>query len=1585
MAPGPEITVSRRRVMRWTGRGVLLLFLLPLLLGATPPGLWLCAKSASGLVSAFTPYILHVSGLTGMLPFSLHIDRVELLDRAGPWLTVENLAVRARAKELLTGHFHVQDLSSTGVRWERRPIQEKRWRIPQIPGLRFYPAVDNVSITTLTLGREVIGRPLAVAVTGRIERAPSGGGQKIVLAARRTDGRTGSLNLAYEQDGQAPAIQAHLDDDDILPFWLGLDSALVINLSGSGNRKNWNGTLQGTNAAQRILDGKIQFSGEFPTVIKASLDTNIATSRRLQALNRFLGPDTHLSLDALLAKSGQLDILDFSASSPRGVLQGAGQAHLSEKHFGVAFQGCHADLGLLSCREEGTGLYVPADISALVWGDTSSFQVRVLASSRALPLFESETTVIPGPRVKIDGAATVFMAPLTGNGGAGGSFGESAAVAWSGEYDAPGILTLKSIAVDHPAVQMSASGSVLFPSTTANFEYAGMFNIGRIPALAAYSHSGQPVPFTGTLTDDLSSPTLSLDACRVDLDVNGVQLKEGRVSIGFHLDQTDTRRAIRDGSLRVESPHCGYRDYSGLLSTCTARFESDDLDRFRLRDIALTVPTIAARFTAEALFDRVVGSVNLKGRLHVDDIAATAVLYPHPLSGALAGTLHLDKKKSTDPVRIGADFDWDHPSGFPESFALAVGDKVHAVAHIESGQSRITLQDARLDLEAGAITASGWQDKDDHSFKLLLGTKAAKLAKVSTAKSFDGMRGSVDLGCRVEGTPDDFSLSGDARVNDFSWDRIAIRSTKLKFSAGHLPGNPEGNVTLNSSNGKQGLSLDGSLVYRVHERQLHVEKARFSSSKNRLDGGLDFGLDSGEFSANADFAFPALKDLSSLLGVDLSGTAQGKIAAVKKGDTLGLTLQAKAAKVETPWGSIASMDAKGSIIDLFKKPRGDAKIAAADFSRNGLQLSRTEVTLSGDGVSAAAKANIAGRYQKNESEKSLPFTMQTVARASLQSQDMTIAEVSGNMADISFSLAGPGHLYRSGADYALDNVAFHVGTGGGELSFHSSPSEIRAACSWKDIPLAVASLAGLDRLAGNSSGSLQVDGPPQAPAVRVEMQVEKVRNTAAEHGPGLDASLKAVHEGQWTSADLTATLSDAAKASVSVRIPVNLSMYPPLFLLRVDDPLQAEADVSVDLSSTAGLMEWTNDLPRGSVTGKFRLGGTIATPRLSGELKLQDGGYENLRYGAVIKNLRARLVADGNTVRVAEFSGTDGEDGILSGTGQMEVSFAKNHPFQADVTLERMRSLHTEYGTAVLSGKLRCSGSMADAKLSGNITVQEGDFRLAERLNAAKIADVEFTEKNAPKEARLPAPTTVPVPAFPAMAMDVAVSIPGRFFLRAPVLETEWKGDMQLRGTMREPRTEGTLTVTRGHLDLIGQRFSLADSTVGFLKGDIKSPYLNMTGVCVASDITARIQVSGPPSDAQLTLSSDPALPQDEILSKLLFRKGVSQASPLQAIQVARTAAMFSDRLSLPQFLTGSVTLPGLDRFDIRTGEKVDKTVVGVGKYINDKIYVEAEQGPSTDSGRVSAQVEVTPRVSVKADVGAKNRGGVGIMWKKDY
>ncbi len=1581
MATGPDSWRWRRLLSRLLKCGALFLVLLVLLCG-TRPGLWLCAKAVSGIVSASSPFSLHVSGVSGILPFSLKIARIELLDGGGLWLTADNIVLHTDVQGFLRGDVKLSSLACEELRWDRTPIREPRWRIPKIAGLSYYPAADAVSVGKLSLGKKILGRPVSLTVQGRVERGGVGG-ERIVLTGKRNDGIAGMLDLTYAQGSDAPRCEAHIEDSEIVPAWLGLDGVVVLDVTGSGPREDWRGTLKATACSQTILDGALQFSGEFPTVITASLDTKIAPSHRLNAVERFLGPDGHLAFNALLAKSGRLDILDLDASSPLGTVQGAGTALIPERQIELAFQANHADLSLVSCREEGTGPYLPAEVFASVKGDASKLDVNLVASSRAAPLFCAESAILPGAAVQINGAARVYTCPFTDSDAVQRALGGDTALGWSAHYDPPGRLVIGSLVAENETVQMSASGSVEFPSTSAAVQYRGILHSDRVPFLAEHLEPGDGVPFAGEMVDSLSSPTLLLTARNLNGSFKGVSAKDAILSLGFQLGQAESGRTLRKGLLRIESTRCGYNEGPALAVACSAQFESDDFDKYRVQGIEVTMPTVGGHLGAEMDYVRSSGKTQLRGSLSVDELSATAGLYPNPLGGALSGAFRLDKAKAGESLQFSAEGDWQHPSGLPEILGRMAGDKVHASVRMQADDDRVHIEEASVRSDAGTVSGSGWQNRADRRFKLVANTKLKDLEKVSSTQSLQGIGGSLDMSTHWEGTPDNFSSTGDADLKGLSWDRLAVKSTKLKFKGEHLPGAPEGTLMLSMSNGKKGPSLDGSLSYRYQDRVLHVEKAKFKSSKNRVEGSLKYHADSGEFSSSADFALPGLKDLSQLLSVDLSGSVQGRVVASKKGDDLDVTLRGKAEKLATPWGSIGLLDANGSVVDILRKPLGNAKISAAEVGSGGLQLGKADISLSGDGASVSARTVLSGRYQKNETAAFIPFQLKAATSAMFPKQEFNVSEATGQLGGLDFSLTGPAHIRAVAGGYALDNTGFHFGGGGGEVALETSPRGIHAVSSWKDIPLSAAALAAGGSLEGSTSGSLAVEGPLQAPKCHLDMQLAKIKKMGSQKGPGLDASIKAVHEGGWTSAEISSTLLDAAKASVSARVPLNLSLSPRVFAVREQEALQADADVSCDLAAVAVLMNWLNDLPQGTVTGKFRLAGTVEAPKVSGELNLKDGGYENLVYGAVLKDLRVHLVADGSAVRIAEFSGTDGDSGRLSATGQMEVDFARSHPFRADVTLNRMRSLRTEYGTAVLSGQLQVSGSMAKATLKGSVTADEGDFKLPERMNASKSTKVEFTDKNA--AATPPVITETGTAKMPAIALDMSVSIPGRITVRAPVLETEWNGETRFLGTLKEPRVEGELRVRRGYLDLLGQRFSLADSTVGFANGDTRTPYLNMTGVCMANGITARIQLSGPPSDAQLTLSSDPPLPQDEILSKLLFRKGVSQASPLQALQIARAASMFSDRLSLGQLLTGSLKLPGVDLFDIRTGEKVDKTVVGVGKYINDKIYVEAEQGATADSGRVSAQVEVTPGVSVKADVGARNRGGVGIMWKKDY
>jgi len=75
----------------------------------------------------------------------------------------------------------------------------------------------------------------------------------------------------------------------------------------------------------------------------------------------------------------------------------------------------------------------------------------------------------------------------------------------------------------------------------------------------------------------------------------------------------------------------------------------------------------------------------------------------------------------------------------------------------------------------------------------------------------------------------------------------------------------------------------------------------------------------------------------------------------------------------------------------------------------------------------------------------------------------------------------------------------------------------------------------------------------------------------------------------------------------------------------------------------------------------------------------------------------------------------------------------------------------------------------------------------------------------------------------------------------------------------------------------------------------LQSPQTALAAQTSAGDITATITISSPATQPSFVFSSEPELPQEEVLSRMLFSKATGGLSPAQALQVAQVASQFSD------------------------------------------------------------------------------------------
>ena len=163
------------------------------------------------------------------------------------------------------------------------------------------------------------------------------------------------------------------------------------------------------------------------------------------------------------------------------------------------------------------------------------------------------------------------------------------------------------------------------------------------------------------------------------------------------------------------------------------------------------------------------------------------------------------------------------------------------------------------------------------------------------------------------------------------------------------------------------------------------------------------------------------------------------------------------------------------------------------------------------------------------------------------------------------------------------------------------------------------------------------------------------------------------------------------------------------------------------------------------------------------------------------------------------------------------------------------------------------------------------------------------------------------------------------------------------------------------------------------LIGDL-DPYVDFTATTPGTDITVTIRVTGRVSDLSIRFTSQPELPQDEVLARLIFGKGISSLSPLQ---VARLAAAASELAGGGPSIMDSVReATGLDDLDVVTDEE-GNTAARAGRYISDNAYLGVEAG-SAGSGKVTIDLDITGDLKARGALGT-DESSLGIFYEKDY
>ncbi len=397
---------------------------------------------------------------------------------------------------------------------------------------------------------------------------------------------------------------------------------------------------------------------------------------------------------------------------------------------------------------------------------------------------------------------------------------------------------------------------------------------------------------------------------------------------------------------------------------------------------------------------------------------------------------------------------------------------------------------------------------------------------------------------------------------------------------------------------------------------------------------------------------------------------------------------------------------------------------------------------------------------------------------------------------------------------------------------------------------------------------------------------------------------------------------------------------------------------------------------------------SVADPCLSGVVRGKDMVYENQTYGTRLTNMVVAGRFTGNRLEIDELTATAG-DGKVAAKGFVSLAQADGYPMNIAMTLDNARLARSENIAA------RATGNLTLEKVAGQTALLSGSLRLPEtryriiREGAAQVPVLTGVRRK-PAAGRLRISgdglSAVGGSLFDLIRLDIALKAPDEIYVTGMGLESEWMADIVLRGTTLAPRVTGEIELVRGTLGFAGRSFELQEGRVTFPTGDAYDPAIRLLASDTIETVTVNVAVSGRASNPQIAFSSVPGLPQDEIVSRILFGDSITTLSPLQAVQLASSLNTLSSGGGGLSPLGALQSATGIDRLRVLgPDDTVGRgTALAAGQYITKDIYLEV----ITDArGYTATQLEIslTRALSLLSQAGGAGQSNLSIRYRKDY
>ncbi len=949
------------------------------------------------------------------------------------------------------------------------------------------------------------------------------------------------------------------------------------------------------------------------------------------------------------------------------------------------------------------------------------------------------------------------------------------------------------------------------------------------------------------------------------------------------------------------------------------------------------------------------GGINLQ----INDLSTFSPLSERDLSGALImnvegglapidGTFDLTFKGKTDALQIG--------DGFVDKLIFSPANLNGGLSRTENGLvfKHFTLKNDHISFDANGGISSQKAD-----LSALLSLKDISVLNPDS-------KGDVELSALIKGIEQPF----DAHIT-VAMPKGQVLNRPVENVLFTLDGKVEGNDFdgIISGSGKlnnKPINADGKISYKNNALALKELSADIAGT---LLSGTLIGNSKGLFNGNLDLKTNDISDVAALGLIEASGAISGHIDFRSHGVGQSISIMADAGSLGIKDNHIKQAHLEAEIEDAFKKPSINGELTAGNLNISGIKITRLSTK--------AQTSNYKTNFILNADIEAVGNTKLITRGELIQSADkidIQLMEFKVTSRQIKALLEKPTTIIIENGMTHIKPTFMKVGRGIVEIEGHIGKT-ISVEGALDDFPMQIAN-AFLEKTdaTGHLDGAFTISGPSSAPMSHfrlkgIELNTRQLKEKALQP---LNLFIEGMLKGR------TIHLEKALVQN-SQNVSLNASGMIPLH----GHGLNVKVDGNLPLALGEVFLVDRGAALTGDIDLNLSGRGSLQNPDFEGLITLNNGLIED-----PLSNIRLEDIALLIGLRDQKVTINKGRAKVRGG-GRIEMrgDIGLSEAIPANISIKLDKAFYTDGATlkAITSGALTITGSLINQPLiKGELFMNMLEIAVPETFSAnSQLLDLthitpdfqtaqtlSLIDQITPKNATSGNSGNV--------SLDVVLNTPRRIFVRGRGLDAELGGKIRLTGTTANIVPIGLFSLFRGRLNILGKRLDLSKGEITFA-GDL-DPVLNFMAQTSASDVEAFVTLSGKASNLKVAFSSTPELPEDEVLARIIFDRGITDLSPVQIARLASAAGELAGVGGLGLVDSFRSTL-GLDDLDIISNQD-GNAALKAGKYINDNVYLGVEAGSQTEA---TINLDITEELTARGAIKSDGNTSLGIFFEKDF